>query len=101
MTPALEYLAEALVEADAAARWYAQRSLSAAAGFADEIDAAVAAIDQSPEAWPPFAHGTRRYLLRRYPFSVIYRIERDRILIVAIAHGRRRPDYWASRLSSD
>ena len=100
MPPALEYLDEALVEAEAAARWYSRRSLSAAAGFADEIDAAVAAIERSPEAWPAFVHGTRRYLLRRYPFSVIYSIERDRILIVAIAHGRRRPGYWASRLSA-
>jgi toxin ParE1/3/4 len=87
----LEYLEEALAEAEAAARWYAQRSLIAAAGFSDEIDAAVAAIQQTPAAWPAFEHGTRRYLLRRYPFSIIYRIEPNRLLIVAIAHGRRRP----------
>ena len=58
----LEYLDEAIEEAEAAARWYAERSSSAATGFADEIDMAIAAIEQNPEAWPPYDHGTRHYL---------------------------------------
>jgi plasmid stabilization system protein ParE len=95
---AVEYLDEALHEAEAAARWYAERSPIAALGFSDEIDAAISSIEQFPEAWPPFEHGTRRYLLRRYPFSVIYRIEPQRILVVAVAHAHRRPGYWTSRL---
>ena len=69
----LEYLEEALEEAEAAARWYAERSVAAAAGFSDEIDAAESAIVEFPDAWPSFDHGTRRYLLRRYPFSIILR----------------------------
>jgi plasmid stabilization system protein ParE len=71
----LEYLDEAIEEAEAAARWYADRSSSAAAGFAEEIDSAIAAIEQNPEAWPAYDHGARHYLLRRYPFSVVYRVE--------------------------
>jgi plasmid stabilization system protein ParE len=94
----LEYLEEALEEAEAAARWYAERSATAALGFTEEIDAAESAIVEFPEAWPRFETGTRRYLLRRYPFSVVYRIEPDRILIVAVAHGHRRPRYWKSRV---
>ncbi len=98
MARELEYLDAALDEAEFAARWYAERSASAAAGFADELDAAIAAIEQFPEAWPAYDHGTRRYLLRRYPFSVVYRVEAERILIAAVAHGHRRPGYWKSRL---
>ena len=98
MALALEYLDAALEEAEAAARWYAEQSEIAALGFADEIDAAVSAIERLPNAWPAYEHGTRRFLLRRYPFSVVYRIEPDRILIVAVAHGHRRPGYWVSRL---
>ena len=93
-----EYHEEALEEAEAAARWYAERSASAAAGFSEEIDTAESAIADFPTAWPHFDRGTRRYLLRRYPFSVIYRVESTRILIVAVAHGHRRPGYWKSRL---
>lgn len=97
---ALEYLDEAIEEAEAAARWYAERSRIAAAVFADEINAAIASIERTPEAWPSHDHGTRHYLLRRYPFSVMYRIEPTRILVVAVAHGHRRPGYRASRLQN-
>ena len=93
----LEYLDAALADAESAAEWYSQRSSAAAQGFAEEIDAAVAAIERLPNAWPGYEHGTRRYLLRRYPFSVIYRIEPTRILIIAIAHAHRRPGYWRPR----
>jgi plasmid stabilization system protein ParE len=94
---ALEYLEEALQEAEAAARWYRERSATAAAAFSDEIDAAESAILRLPDAWPAFDHGTRRYLLRRFPFSVVYRIEPLRIVIIAVAHARRLPGYWKSR----
>ena len=98
MARAVEYLDEAIEEAEAAARWYAGRSESAADGFADELDVAIAAIEQNPDAWPAYDHGTRHYLLRRYPFSVVYRVEVRRILIVAVAHGHRRPAYWKPRV---
>ena len=97
MALALEYLEQALLEAEAAARWYAERSPSAALAFSDEIDTAEDAIVQSPEAWPAYDHGTRRYLLRRFPFSVVYRVESTRVLLVAVAHAKRRPGYWTSR----
>ena len=98
MARELEYLEEALEEAEAAVRWYVERSLTAAAAFSEELDAAESAIAQFPEAWPRFDHGTHRYLLRRFPFSIVYRVEPRRILIVAVAHGRRRPGYWRSRV---
>ncbi|MBY0495717.1 MAG: type II toxin-antitoxin system RelE/ParE family toxin [Cyanobacteria bacterium] len=97
MARALEYLEEALQEAERAAHWYAERSATAAAAFSEEMDAAESAIARLPEAWPRYEHRTRRYLLRRFPFSVVYRVEEPRVLIVAVAHARRRPGYWKSR----
>jgi hypothetical protein len=41
--------------------------------------------------------GTHRLHLRRFPYSVVYRIDKDRILIVAFPHDRQRPGYWRSR----
>jgi plasmid stabilization system protein ParE len=93
----LEYLEQALVEAEAAALWYLERSPTAAVRFSIELDEAEAAILERPEAWPTGEHGTRRYLLHRFPFAVIYRIEESRIVIVAVAHARRRPRYWTDR----
>ena len=71
MARVLEYLEQALEEAEAAAHWYAERSPRAALAFSEEIDAAEAAIMRLPDAYPRFDHGTRRYLLRRFPFSVV------------------------------
>lgn len=96
----VEFHPEALAEAEAAALWYAQRSEPASIAFAREIDRAVGLIAESPERWPTHASGTRRYLLRRFPFHVVYRVEASRILVVAIAHGSRRPGYWTGRAGS-
>ena len=98
MALVLEYLEEAVAEAAAANAWYAQRSAAASAGFEAEPDAAELAIRELPDAWPPYDHRTRRYLLRRYPFGIVYRVESARILIVAVAHGHRRPGYWRDRV---
>jgi plasmid stabilization system protein ParE len=94
---ALEYLDEALEEAEAAARWYAERSPTAAFAFSEELDAAESAIVRLPQAWPPFDSDTRRYLLRRFPFSVVYQVEQQRVLVLAVAHAHWRPGYWKSR----
>jgi plasmid stabilization system protein ParE len=94
----VDYLDEAVIEAAAAAQWYAMRSAAAAAAFEAELDEAESAIRQLPHAWPAYDHGTRRYLLRRYPFGIVYRVEAARILIVAVAHGHRRPAYWRDRI---
>ena len=98
MTRRLEYLDDALDEAEEAARWYAERSPTAAAGFTDELDVAAAAIERAPESWPQYDHGTRRFLLRRFPYFLVYRIELTRVVIVAVAHAHRRPGYWKDRL---
>ena len=65
--------------------------------FMAALDRAMARIAEHPERWPSYSHGTRRVLVSRFPFSMIYRIGADRILIVAIAHQRRRPGYWRPR----
>jgi plasmid stabilization system protein ParE len=93
----LEYLDEAVIDAEGAARWYAERSSTAAVRFSHELDAAEAAILERPEAWPAAGEGNRQYLLRRFPFRVIYRVDDARVLILAVAHARRRPDYWRHR----
>lgn len=97
MARELEYLDEAVADAEGAAQWYAERSATAATRFSTELDQAEAAILERPEAWPANSDGDRRYLLRRFPFSVVYRVEPTRVVIVAVAHARRRPQYWKHR----
>ena len=63
-----------------------------------EIDVAVEKIVATPERFPPTYAGCRRYTLNRYPYNVIYYQTDERIFIVAIAHMKRHPTYWRSRL---
>lgn len=88
---------EAEAEVVASERWYAQRSLKAAEAFLVEVDEALAQIARSPETWPRYRRGTRRFVLRRFPFSVVYRIETDAVYVIAVAHVKQRPEYWRRR----
>ncbi len=88
---------DAVEEAAVARLWYSERSQSAADSFLAELDQGIKSIANTPERWPLFVHMTRRYLFRRFPFQIVYRATKDRIEVVAVAHGRRRPGYWRSR----
>ena len=77
--------------------WYFERNPEAAASFTQEVEASLATIAENPSMWPSYIEGTRRRVLRRFPFSIVYRVKESNILIVAFAHGRRRPGYWRNR----
>jgi plasmid stabilization system protein ParE len=54
-------------------------------------------VRQNPRAGAPFRENTRRALVQRFPYGLVYREEGSDILILAVAHLRRRPDYWRDR----
>ena len=85
-------------ETDEAYDWYAVRDLSAAHAFREELRHAVDAVAQNPITWPRHGRHVRRYVFPRFPFSLVYRMRGDEIEVIAVAHGRRRPGYWRSRL---
>ncbi|MBI2900313.1 MAG: type II toxin-antitoxin system RelE/ParE family toxin [Planctomycetes bacterium] len=93
----LEFHPDAVEEARAARLRYAARSARAADAFVQEIDTAVHKIQEAPQRWPEYLHGTRHYLLRRFPFSIVYRVSGEMIQVLAVAHGKRRPGYWRAR----
>ncbi len=94
----VEFHVEASAEYEAAFDWYFARSELAASKFAEELGRAIGAIAQAPQRWPDTFGGARKFLLQRFPFAVVYRELPSIIQILAIAHGRRRPDYWKKRL---
>ena len=77
--------------------WYRARSPSAAADFRIQVDRAITLIAEAPDRPARYLHGTRRVLLRRFPFFVVYRVIDGEVEVVAVAHGRRRPGYWSYR----
>ena len=87
----------ALAEAEAAASWYAEQDPRVAVQFAEGIEAVLNRIAEAPARWPRYLDGTQRVLLTRFPYVVVYREEPTRILVVAIAHAKRKPGYWKTR----
>lgn len=63
----------------------------------DDVERAIETICEAPRIGASLGRGFRRLLLRRFPISVVYVDRDDEIVIVAIAHQRRRPGYWRER----
>lgn len=66
--------------------------------FSDCIDRAIEQITNDPNAWPFLVGDVRRFVVDTFPFSVLYSIEPSHILILAVAHHSRDPEYWKVRL---
>jgi plasmid stabilization system protein ParE len=93
----VEFHPAAVREVEAAQAWYEERSLLAASAFLREFSIAVQRIRKAPLRYAEAQANTRRVLLDRFPFTVFYRVRPDLIWVVAVAHQKRRPGYWASR----
>ena len=65
--------------------------------FLDDVQYAINAARRQPEIGTNIGYGFRRVLVRRFPFSVVYFLDRGEIVVAAIAHQRRRPGYWLKR----
>jgi plasmid stabilization system protein ParE len=79
--------------------WYQARSFEAASNFESAFYQAIQRIEKTPQRWPVYFGDFRRYILRQFPFSVVYREFPSEILVFAIAHGSRRPGYWRERVN--
>jgi toxin ParE1/3/4 len=94
----VEYHEGGTADVKSAVAWYQRHSAKAALDFIEELQRAVATIRQTPDRWPSGKNNTRRFLLWRFPFSIIHSEKESVIIILAVAHGSRGPEYWASRL---
>ena len=94
----LRFFDDAVDEIEATRAWCRERNPVVEAAFLSELDHAIDQIARAPHRWPRYLHGTRRYLLPKFPYSLIYFVEDEVVNVVAVAHHRRRPGYWAKRV---
>ena len=89
---------EARVDLKEGKAFYRQRSPLAAVAFGHEMEAAISRIAESPLRYPEGEHGTRELVLPwRFPYTIVYRIDQNLIVIVAVAHQSKEPGYWRHR----
>ncbi len=89
--PDIEY------EVKASYEWYQNQAAGLGENFLTELETAYQAIIELPNTWPKFEKGFRRFLLSKFPFSVIYRFDQKTVYIVAVMHNSRKPGYWSER----
>ncbi len=91
---------EAEAELTEAASFYGERALSIGESFAQLVRMGLARIAENPRlaaVWPDRPE-IRRWVLSRFPYAIVYSIEAEAVLIIAIEHVKRRPGYWLARL---
>ncbi len=93
---------EARVEAREAARWYDGRQAELGRELLAELDQVLARMVDFPESFPRWRRTGRFGVIRkasltRFPYLVPYRVEEDRLYVLAVAHASRRPLYWLGR----
>lgn len=64
----------------------------------NEVEAAVQRAVAHPDSGTPDVVGARRMRVRRFPYSVVYAPRGDQLIVLAVAHDRRRPRYWPARV---
>lgn len=67
--------------------------------FLAAVREAVRLVSENPGAWQAseYSRGLRRFVMDRFPFTIVYAELADEILVVAIAHASREPGYWRAR----
>lgn len=92
---------EALAEFNGAAHYYAGIQPALGLRFTATIEAAVKTLVETPQMYAILEQDVRRCLTHAFPYGVLYTIETDYILIVAVMHGHQKPGYWRHRMVSE
>jgi len=97
MSAVLEFLPEAKCDAEEATKFYEQRVSGLGARFRAEVESVCAAIVRQPLLWSERSGGYRRVNIPGFPYYVAYFIRGERIIVTAVGHAGRHPDYWKRR----
>ncbi|MBK9163622.1 MAG: type II toxin-antitoxin system RelE/ParE family toxin [Acidobacteria bacterium] len=92
-----EFHPEARLEFIDAVAFYEKSSEGLGLRFSREVFATINRVTASPNSWPCITDNTRRCLTHRFPYSVVYEIREQDVLVVAVAHFSRKPFYWSDR----
>jgi toxin ParE1/3/4 len=93
-----EFHPEALQEYLQATTWYAERDRRISLEFVEAVEDAITRILEAPTRWRVIEEDIRRCLTHVFPYAILYTIEQEYLLIVAVMHCSRAPNYWKRRV---
>lgn len=82
---------------DAAAFYSESATVDLGREFLGEFENSIERLRSNPQIAPVYRGTKRRYLLRRFPYSIIFHVVSEELRVIAVAHQRRRPGYWTGR----
>lgn len=94
----VRFLTLAQRELDDAVVWYNEQAVGLGQDFLDELDRAVRRAVAFPLSSAEIGPGIRRCLLARFPYGLIYGVDGETLVVVAVAHLHREPRYWVDRI---
>ncbi len=94
----VKFLLPARREFIEAVKYYEQQRPGLGKDFRDQVYAAIERITAFPDGWHLLRDDIRRCQTQRFPYGVIYTVESGELIIIAVAHLHRQPDYWRSRI---
>jgi toxin ParE1/3/4 len=94
----VRFLLPAEMEMFDAARYYEDQATGLGKDFLDKIELAVRDIGEHPVTRPVVRENIRQRLIHRFPFGLLYRVDPDEVIVLAVMHLRRHPDYWLDRV---
>ena len=94
----VEFIEPASIELDDAIEYYNLQSYGLGDKFFDEVLKTIGIILRFPETWAQNTKHTRRAVLMKFPYNLIYTIHNDKIYIIAVAHQHREPEYWIDKI---
>ena len=94
----INYLKLAKLEFHDSIKYYEQQEKDLGKKLSDDIQASINRIKNFPNSYQKVSNQIRRCTLHRFPYNILYLFEEDTILIIAIAHQHRIPDYWVDRV---
>ena len=95
----VHFLAPARLELREAIAYYNNKESQLGSRFSEAVKRAAGSIVQYPLAWPPASENTRHCQVRGFPYSLIYYMESNEVVIVAVMHNKREPQHWSERLT--
>jgi plasmid stabilization system protein ParE len=94
----IRFLTLAQQEVDEAVVWFEERAEGKGVDFLDELDRVVRLVNSYPYAGSQIEPDIRRRLFARFPYSLVYGLDDDTIVVIAVAHTHRARQYWVDRL---
>jgi len=94
---AITILHEAERELSEAVSYYESKYPGLGIDFLKEVESGLKMVGDLPTLWPLREDGTRRYLVHRFPYLVVYVHQENHIWVIAFAHCKRKSGYWKER----